>query len=133
MPPPSTPDCSTSNRGRIVTQNGDLATFSGRAVTSPAGEPSGSETYTDRGPADQIAMRSISIDRLVCDGRDATIFGEALVNGDNVDFRIDLHDGGGRKRDVYRIRLPSGYDSGEQNLKGGFVRVRRRAASDLQP
>jgi Tol biopolymer transport system component len=124
LPPPSTPDCSTSNRGQIIAQNGDRATFSGRAETSGAGQPSGSETYNDRGPVDRFVMRSVSIEAIVCAGRDASVFGQALVDGDEVSFQINLHDGGGRHRDTYRVQLSSGYDSGDQTLRTGNVTVR---------
>jgi beta-propeller repeat-containing protein len=123
-PPASTPGCATSTNGQIVAQNRDRASFNGRANTSATGQPSGSQTYSDRGPADQVEMRSTSIDALVCDGRDASIFGRALVNGNEVTFQIDLHDGNGRSRDTYRIVLGSGYDSGKQSLRSGHVRVR---------
>jgi hypothetical protein len=68
-------------------------------------------------------MRSASIDTLVCDGRDASIFGQTRVNGADQGFQIDLHDGDSRG-DTYRIRLASGYDSGTQSLRSGQVRVR---------
>jgi hypothetical protein len=123
-PPPSTPGCTTSNHGQIIAQNGDRARFTGRAQASGTGEPGGNETYTDRGPSDRIEMHSTSIDAVACSGSDASIFGRALVNGDEESFQIDLHDGGGRKRDTYRIRLSSGYDSGEQSLRSGQVKVR---------
>jgi hypothetical protein len=123
-PPPSTPGCWASNRGAIIAQNGDRARFTGRVLASATGQPSGSQTYSDPGPADQVVMRSTSIDALVCDGRDASIFGQALVNGNEDSFQIDLHDGGGRRRDTYRILLASGYDSGEQSLLSGGVRIR---------
>jgi streptogramin lyase len=123
-PPPSTPDCSTSDRGMITAQNGDRATFSGRADVSASGEPSGRQTYTDRGPADPLVMRSTSIHALVCDGRDASIFGQAFVNGDGQGVQIHLHDGGPRRKDTYRIVLGGGYDSGVRSLRSGTVRVR---------
>jgi hypothetical protein len=122
--PPSTPGCSTANNGLIIAQNGDRATFTGRAQTSSTGEASGTETYTDRGDVDRFVMRSTSIDALVCTGRDASIFGQARVNGGALDFQIDLHDGAGAHMDTYRIRLSNGYDSGSQSLRRGYVRVR---------
>jgi hypothetical protein len=118
------PDCSTSNRGVIIAQNGDRARLTGRAVTSAAGQPTGSQTYSDSGPADQVLMRSTSIAALFCDGRDASIFGQALVNDNEQSFQIDLHNGGGPRKDTYRIRLANGYDSGAQALRSGGVRVR---------
>ena len=63
-------------------------------------------------------------DHVSCDGRDASIYGQALVNGDEDSFQIDLSDGGSPRRDTYRIRVGSGYDSGEQHLRSGQVRVR---------
>jgi hypothetical protein len=122
--PPSTPDCVTSNRGRIIARNGDLATLRGRAETSAAGQPSGSELYSDRGPVDHVVVRSTSIDALVCADRDAAIFGRTRLNGHEVGFRIDLHDGGAGRNDTYRIVLDSGYDSGPQPLRSGNLFVR---------
>ncbi len=121
--PESTPDCSTSDRGRITTESGSRAFFKGRSDTSPTGQPSGSETYNDRGQ-ERIDVRSISIDALICSGRDATIHGRADVNGDEQGFRIELHDGGNHRRDTYRIVLSSGYDSGARTLRSGNIKVR---------
>jgi Tol biopolymer transport system component len=121
----STPDCFTSNRAEIVAQDGGRARINGRAETGATGPPTGSESYVVRGGAgERIVMRSTSIDTLLCSDRDATILGQALVNGEEAGFEIDLHDGGGRRNDTYRLRLSTGYDSGAQTLISGNVSVR---------
>jgi hypothetical protein len=53
------------------------------------------------------------------------IFGSATVAGAPTPFQIDVVDRGqpGR-RDTYRIILGTGYDSGEQTLDRGNLRVR---------
>ncbi len=121
--PQSTPGCRAWGTGRIVTADGDRATFHGKADTRRGNPPSGREIYTDRGPAARVELRSSSVDALVCDGRTATVFGRALVAGDEVGFRIDLAEGSGR-RGSYRILLTTGYDSGVQPLTSGNVKVR---------
>jgi hypothetical protein len=124
-PLPSTPGCSTSNRGQIIAQNGDRAVFTGGAEVSSAGEPGGNESYSDHGPVDRFVLRSVSVEAIICEQRDATITGQARANGYELIFRIDLHDGGARPpEDTYRIQLSSGYDSGEQPLRAGKVMIR---------
>jgi hypothetical protein len=121
--PSSTAECSTTNRGRMIAQNGDRVTFRGEAEAVPFGGVSGSETYSDRGPADRLVVRSTAIDAVTCDFRDGAVFGRANVGGTEQSFRIDLHDPG-TTGDTYRIRLSAGYDSGVGILSSGSVTVR---------
>jgi hypothetical protein len=124
VPPESTAGCHASGTGRITAANGDRAIFNGIVKTRTSGSPIGRESYDDRGPAERVRMRSISIDALVCERRAATIYGEARVDGDEVGFRIDLEDNGPRHQDRYRIVLSTGYDSGAQQPTTGNVKVR---------
>jgi hypothetical protein len=86
----------------------------------------GQEEYQDHGPAADLNVDSIDVLSVVCrsDGT-ASIFGTATVNGSGTfDYRLDLNDmGEPGDLDMYRIRLSSGYDSGEQILEGGNVQI----------
>lgn len=122
--PANQEECKVTYGGRIEAANGDKATFGGNAKgVGPAGE----ETYQDHGPAVDINVHSIEILSVTCnaDGTMASIFGTATINGQGVyDFRIDLQDlGEPGSADTYRIRLSSGYDSGEQVLNRGNVQI----------
>jgi hypothetical protein len=121
--PPSTPGCKVTYGGRITADNGDKATFGGNAQVPPKGQ----EQYQDHGPAADLNVHSIVVQAVTCssDGTQASIFGQATINGSGTfDFRIDLEDlGEPGTSDTYRIRLSSGYDSGEQVLEGGNVQI----------
>jgi probable HAF family extracellular repeat protein len=125
--PASTPGCKVSDGGRISAGNGDTATFGGNAIV-PASGPKGSEEYQDHGPAANLNVHSIDVLAVTCsaDGRSASIFGTATVNGSgSVDYRMDVTDNGepGAGSDTYRIRLSTGCDSGTQTLSGGNVQL----------
>ena len=121
--PQSTPGCKVTYGGRILAANGDKATFGGNAQVPPKGQ----EEYQDHGPAADLNVHSINVQAVTCsaDGTQASIFGQATINGSGTfDYRIDLEDlGEPGTSDTYRIRLSSGYDSGEQVLEGGNVQV----------
>ena len=73
-------------------------------------------------------MRSLDIVGDVCspDETRAAIFGTGEIDGaGSYNLRIDVQDLGepGRETDTYRLRLSSGYDSGEQRLRGGNVQI----------
>ena len=125
--PTSTPGCKVTYGGRITAANGDKATFGGNANVRASG-PSGEEEYQDHGAAADLNVHSIEVQSVTCsaDGKSASIFGTATINGSgSVNFRIDVTDNGepGAGSDTYRIRLSTGYDSGEQTLTGGNVQV----------
>jgi len=72
-------------------------------------------------------MHSISVDTIVCEGSDASIFGQATIDGSNVvNFRINLHDAGvpGKGQDTYQLIIGD-YDTGEQTLGGGNIKIRQ--------
>lgn len=122
--PANQEECKVTYGGRITAANGDKATFGGNATgVGPVGE----EEYQDHGPAVDINVHSIEILAVTCsaDGTMASIFGSATINGEgSYDFRIDLKDlGEPGSSDTYRIRLSSGYDSGEQVLDRGNVQI----------
>ncbi|HUH15873.1 MAG TPA: post-COAP-1 domain-containing protein [Gaiellaceae bacterium] len=120
----STAGCKVTYGGRITAANGDKATFGGNAKADGL---KGQQQYNDHGPATPMNVHSIDVDAVVCsqDGTQASIFGTATVNGSgSFDYRIDLKDlGEPGSSDTYRIRLSNGYDSGEQTLFGGNVKI----------
>ena len=120
----NSPGCKVTAGGRILAANGDKGTFGGNAMGTG---PSGDEEYQDHGTATNINVHSTSVLTVSCsaDKTSATIFGTATVNGGgSVMFRIDVKDlGEPGVNDRYRIRLSSGYDSGDQQLVGGNVQI----------
>lgn len=123
--PPSTAGCKVSDGGRITAANGDKATFGGNAKGSG---PSGQQQYQDHGAAAAMNVHAIDVRSVVCsaDRTMASIFGTATIDGSgSFDYRIDVQDlGEPGTSDTYRIRLSTGYDSGEQVLSGGNIQVR---------
>jgi hypothetical protein len=121
--PQSTPGCKVTYGGRIEAANSDKATFGGNAQAPAKGQ----EQYQDHGPAADLNVHSINVQAVTCsvDGTQASIFGQATINGSGTfDYRIDLEDQGEPgTSDTYRIRLSSGYDSGEQVLDSGNVQI----------
>ena len=122
--PASDAGCKVTNGGRIAADNGDKATFGGNAKGKG---PSGQEEFQDHGPAMDINVHSINVLAVTCsdDRTAASIFGTATINGaGSFGYRIDVQDlGEPGSSDTYRIRLSSGYDSGEQTLVGGNVQI----------
>lgn len=121
--PVSTPGCKVTYGGRITAANLDKATFGGNAQAPTKGQ----QEYQDHGPAAALNVHSISVQAVTCsaDGTSASIFGKATVDGSGTfDYRIDLKDlGEPGTSDTYRIRLSSGYDSGEKVLESGNVQI----------
>jgi hypothetical protein len=123
--PRSTAGCKVTGGGRIAAANGDKGTFGGNANGNG---PSGQEEYQDHGDAVDINVHSLSVEAVTCNAAktQASIFGFATINGGgSFVFRIDVSDLGepGAGTDHYRIRLSSGYDSGDQILAGGNVQI----------
>ena len=121
--PASTEGCRVTNGGWIIATNGDQATFGGNAQADGL---RGEQEYQDHGPAVVMNVHSIDVLAVECssDGTEASIFGTATVDGEGeFDYRIDLKDLGDSGTDTYRLRLSNGYDSGEQDLSGGNVRI----------
>jgi hypothetical protein len=122
--PASTAGCKVTNGGWIVTTAGDRANFGGNANGTG---PSGNENYQDKGPAMDIHVKSINVLAVRCstDGTAASIFGKATIDGaGSFDYRIDVQDLGEPGRDDhYRMRLSTGYDSGDRLLSGGNIQI----------
>jgi hypothetical protein len=119
--PASSEDCKVNAEGRIRAANGDSADFNLEAKIKNAGAVKGRARYTDHGPAEHLELNVRSLDGLVCDGRDATIFGHQ----GSVSFRIEVSDRSRNGRqDRFRIVTVQGYDSGQQPLVRGNVKVR---------
>jgi hypothetical protein len=71
-----------------------------------------------------LDVRSTSITATVQSGRSATVFGIATINGSGSFVFRDVIDGGEpSSSDHFRIRLSTGYDSGDQLLTRGNVQV----------
>jgi len=122
--PASTAGCKVTYGGKIVAANGDMATLGGNAKV-PASGPQGQQEYQEHGPAADLNVQSLSVDAVVCTQTGASIFGTAKVNGaGSVNYRIDVRDlGEPGTNDRYRIRLSTGYDSGDQQIIGGGVQI----------
>jgi hypothetical protein len=119
--PTSSDGCKVTGEGQIRAQNGDVAIFGANVRAESTTSARGRVRYTDRGPAEPLKLNSKSIDALVCEGRRATIFGQAGSTA----FRVELNDRGRPGRvDTFRIVLGSGYDSGTQTLQHGDITVR---------
>jgi Big-like domain-containing protein len=117
-----------TNGGWIIANNGDRASFGGNAKESEELVASGNEEYQDHGPAQPMNVKSLSVQALTCANNRTrgTIFGQATIDGTGVhNFRIDVQDLGepGKGKDTYRMRLDTGYDSGEHTLRGGNVQI----------
>ena len=124
--PQNTPGCKVTDGGRITAANGDKATFGSIARVSASGTPSGAQEYQDHGSAANLNVHSSVVLAVACRGNKASVFGTATINGSgSYDYRIDLTDNGepGAGADKYRIRLSTGYDSGEQVLAGGNIQM----------
>lgn len=123
--PVSTPGCEITNGGWIIAENGDRANFGGHAKVNDSGETQGQLSYVDHGPAQRLNMHSISVQTIVCEGSQASIFGQATINGTGVvNFRINLQDLG-KGSDTYQLIIDD-YDSGEQLLGGGNIQIRQK-------
>jgi predicted outer membrane repeat protein len=124
--PASTPNAKVTGSGQITAANGDTATFGVNAQVK-GGTPKGEEEYQDHGPAQPLKVKSLHVQAVVCNASktQASIFGTATINGGgSFNFRIDVRDLGEPGRsDTYRLRLSSGYDSGQQTLQGGNIQI----------
>jgi hypothetical protein len=117
-----------TNGGWIVTDDADRANFGGNAKETSTGTDSGHESYLDHGPAEPMDVHSLNVQAITCNSTltQATIFGQATIDGSGSHtYRIDVQDNGepGKGTDHYRIRLDTGYDSGDHVLRGGNVQI----------
>ena len=118
-PPASTAGCKVTFGGWYA--DGKKVTLAGQARAVSASEASGSTTFHDHGRG--LTLQSETVLATVCEGGRAEIHGTGEVDGQPVEYRIDMVDGG--KTDTYRIRWngSSTYDSGERVLSGGNITV----------
>jgi hypothetical protein len=128
--PVTTPGCTITitNGGWIKADNNDKASFGGNAKASASGATSGQEEYQDKGPAANTNVKSTNVLSIQCNSpTDATIFGQATVNGSGSHaYRIDVHDGAANgTKDLYGIIFDTGYNSGEHTLGGGNVNIHK--------
>jgi hypothetical protein len=130
-PPVSTAMCEVdvTYGGHITAANGDKASFGGNAKVDKDSNPQGQEEYQDHGPAQPMDVHSINVLAVICPSpTEANIHGEATIDGSGSYFyRIDVKDLNepGKGFDKYRIRLSTGYDSGEQTLEGGNIQIHK--------
>ena len=115
--------------GWITARNGDRANFGGNASADEAGNPSGQEEYQDNGPVAPLNVHSINVLAVTCTTMPppatGSIFGQATIDGSGSHvYRIDLQEGGAGVG-KYEIRLDTGYDSGNETLKGGKVTIHK--------
>jgi hypothetical protein len=126
--PVSTPGCEVkiTNGGWIIAANLDKASFGGVAMADGAGNASGNEEYQDHGPADPMNLHG-NVLVVVCDSlTSATIYGMASIDGlGSYLYRLRVEDNAepGKGADKYWITVQTGYDSGNQVLKGGNVQI----------
>jgi hypothetical protein len=121
--PASTPGCEVKTAGTLRAANGDLAIAGGKATATAAARLMGRPVYRDHGPVEPFRLRSTGVQALTCGQVGASVFGNAVLNGQGVvTYRIDVADG--PPADTYRILLSNGYDSGVQQLRSGNVRIR---------
>jgi hypothetical protein len=122
LPPASTSGARVSGDGKISLIDGREASFA-LTVQKKAGDalPKGNVTYSAPG----FAVVSTAITAVVVNGSDATIFGNATVNGGGpVAFRVDVVDGGEPSgSDRFEIRLTGRYDSTLRPLTSGNIQT----------
>lgn len=111
--------------GWIIANNGDRANFGGDARVGADGTPQGQEEYQDEGASMDVHSTDITATTCSSDGTQATIYGDATINGSgSYVFRIDVTDmGSPGTNDTYGIMLSNGYDSGIHLLGGGNVTI----------
>jgi hypothetical protein len=121
--PPSTAGCRAKAAGTFVAANGRTVAFEAHArVRENLAKGDAHARELVRGG---LVLDSSRVDALTCSAGAASLFGIARVSGvDGVIYRIDLRDTGrGRPRDQVRIRLSTGYDSGDQSLRRGQIDI----------
>lgn len=120
---PSTAGCDARGVGRMIAANGDRAKFSVAVRAASASTVTGMLAYDDDGPVSPMKLVPTGVNSLVCQVGRATIRGQGDLAGQPVHYRVDLTDGHQGKSDSYRIQLSNGYDSGDQNIESGNIRI----------
>ncbi len=115
-------ECEVGAVGKIKASNGDKAWLNLWADVIPQ---RGGLYYRDHGPAAAFKLKSTEVSNVSvsADGIAASMVGKAATkDGPVVDFTVDVKDIPNAP-DTFRIRLSSGYDSGEQLIKPGGVGI----------
>jgi hypothetical protein len=123
--PTSTQFCEVTitDGGWIIADDTDRANFGGNAKVAADGSVQGQQQYTDHGPVQALAVKSIQVTATTCDAARtmASIFGTATIDGAGTHaFRIDVTD---NAPSTYGIMLDTGYASGQHPLGGGQITI----------
>lgn len=122
--PGSSAGAKANGGGGFEAEDGDRATFSVSAQAKSAEAPDGKAKLNTHGP-DGFQFTSTEITSVIEDGNEATVRGTGMYEGQEVNFRIDLVDGGSLSDDTIRWQIDGGvgYDSGVQVVRRGNVSV----------
>jgi hypothetical protein len=118
--PASRGSCKVKGSGSIHASNGDPADFRLALQVHNGRAARGSVFFEDLGPVDPLVLRSARITSVACASSSAAVFGRTHGSSP-VFFRIDVVDG---DEDRFRTRVSNGYDSGDEVLADGDIRVR---------
>lgn len=120
MVPATTPGQVTG--GGWIVVGGERVSFGFNAQSRDVGDPArGNCNVIDH--ATTMHIKCLTVDSLVVSPTHATFFGEATVEGDPADYRIDVddHDEPG-VADTFKIQTDSGYVAGG-TLEGGNIEI----------
>jgi hypothetical protein len=120
--PPSTEGAHVTGAGAIDPTPGGVGKFTFNPQKKQS-EPSPTGKLDYEAPG--LDVRSTSITAIVQSGNTATFFGIATIGGSgSFVFRVDVVDGGEpSSSDHFRIRLSTGYDSGDHLLTRGNIQT----------
>lgn len=113
--------------GKVQPKHTPERHFKIQGVEMAGGALKGRIEFRDREPDPRYAVRSLTIEAVVVNGRAAAIFGTAEIEGTPgaFTFWVDVVDNGqpGRGHDTFGIRVSDGYDSGVAALTAGGIAV----------
>jgi hypothetical protein len=119
-PTPGNTPCEVKGNGRLATNRGarfNLDASFGTADTAPVGRVK----YDDRSEGLRLTSRRIT--SVIGSGAEATIRGTGTARGDELEFSIDVADGGRKARDdQFEIHLSNGYTASGA-LRNGRIDV----------
>jgi hypothetical protein len=119
MVPPTTPGQVTG--GGWIMVDGNRVSFGFNAQSNAAADTAkGTCTVIDHATKTQIKCRTV--DSLVVTPTHATFFGQATIDGEATDYRIDVDDLG--LADTFKIQTDSGYTAAG-TLRGGKIQIHR--------
>jgi hypothetical protein len=123
--PPSSNGCRVAGAGQARSETGRKVKFR-LDVRAIAGTVSGNFRHEEHGMGKPVTIRSFRLAALSCaaDGSMASVFGEGSYNGrSRLLLRVDVSDKGETSADSYRVRLSSGFDSGEVRPLSGDIAI----------